>query len=663
MESNKTKVPTPLRHPLEQNPKNLNPDNKEFESKKTKLLQPVSILDAKVSDFVHWFQDISLVKLAAVLSESALLFAVVSYVVTIPARQQEQIQEARQILYQQSPLTYSEGRISAIKTLNKRCASNPGLEAPKAQLSDLTITPCKALRFTRQWPWIQQQVNPMDLSYSNFQGADLSRANLVGINLEGSNFQGANLERIDLRGANLKGVNLQEANLARADLRGASLNNAILDDSNLYGAQLQNADFSEASLVRAKALWADFHDANFYRANLQSANLNRTQLQGAGFYKANLESALLRFANLKGMSNLQEANLKGSDLWGTQFWSVFQLKQANHWQDTNKIPNWVQQISQPHLPRLRIGILKPNSQHSLFNAYELGMRHAANRRVEIWGIDFDGGVENEARKIQELIDDGMDAIVLVPEDPVDSIPALNAAQDAGVAIITLDFCFDREIAEDFAIACYNTDSFRMGYDSGISLAQWIQPQFSTHSRSNQNQSLPTIQVALVDSAVYDRYYPYLQGFLEAFQESQSQVPLKLVDATSVDNLSDLKQVKQMLRENPQIQILWGGSNLATEVTIEAVQQLGLEDQVAIFGILDLSKQKAEMLLDPESPLQLIIDQAGIQIGYDAAKTAIAVLRGERPGEAYEEFIPEHRLLTQDQPEQVRHLLNEYGSIN
>jgi len=58
--------------------------------------------------------------------------------------------------------------------------------------------------------------------------ADLSGANLQGVNLESANLKGANLSR-----ANLRGANLSRANLWCADLRGA----------NLSGADLWGADY------------------------------------------------------------------------------------------------------------------------------------------------------------------------------------------------------------------------------------------------------------------------------------------------------------------------------------------------------------------------------------------------------------------------------------
>ncbi|MGK7923971.1 MAG: pentapeptide repeat-containing protein [Spirulina sp.] len=634
------------------------------------LLKPVSLVDAKVADFVEWFQNISFVKLAAVLSESALLFALISYAIGIPHRNNQRIQEARQVLLEESERKYSEARIAALKVLQDRCAGNPGLEAPESQLIGVKLTGCSRLSLSwklfGQWPPKWMVMTSLDLSNSHLAEADLTGSDLEGINLQGSNLKAANLAETNLKEANLAGANLEGANLARANLEGANLQNAILDRSNFYGANFQNADFSEASLVEVKALWANFVGANFYRANLQAANLTRSRLQDTDFYKANLQDALLRFANLKageplGGANFRGAELTGADFRGARFSSVFQIQRGKNWENARKIPNWKRKIAVARLPRLRIALIKPTVKQTLFEAYELGMRRAANRRVEIWAFESEEGVEHEARTIRELIDFGIDAIVLTPKDPEQSIPALQEANDAGIAIITVDFCFDRQIAKDLAIACYNTDSYQMGYDSGEALVKWAKNHLRDRDPQTERGDERSIRLGLVDGAAYDRYYPYLQGVRDAIKNSD--VPLQIVDSVGIEERSDISRVATMLKNFPDIDILWGGSNLATEVAIEGVDRLNFENRVAVFGILDLSRDKAQMLLDPHSPLQLIIDQAGVQIGYDAATLAIAVLRGERPGEEYEEFVPPHRLLTQDNKEEVRELLREVNSID
>ncbi|NEP11673.1 MAG: substrate-binding domain-containing protein [Symploca sp. SIO2C1] len=675
-----------------------------------KLQKPIVIVDTKVSDFTDWLENISLVKLAAVLGETAILFAVISFILTIPSRRLQKIQDARKVLHEESSNQYSDGRITALKLLNKYCVDNPGLQAKEANLSKITIKSCRHFpenKFSpKQWASMFRGPTPMKLSHANLKKADLSGANLAGINLQDSDLSGANLNDANLKGADLTNANLTGANLARADLEGAKLIGSKLDQSFLYGAKLNGADFSGASLKETKAMWADFQNAKFNHANLQSANFNRTQLHGADFYQANLQKASLRFANLRTKNEdsitqlnqqqerlpdvripfitsslsisgkgfdaipdcvnpktiLVEAELTGADLRGAQFCSVFQLKRAKNWEKAITAPNWKQQIKQSRQPRLRIALLKPKSNPSLFNAYELGMRRAANRRIEIWGVDIGAGIDSEVRKIRELINKDIDAIILTPANSKKLRQALEEARDAGVAIITVDYCLDDGIAKNLAIACYNTNSLEMGRDSGKELKQWIQKNRGKHPIFEDNQQ-QTIHIALVDGASHDGYYPYLEGFLKSIDEinKSSDISLKIVDSVGVTQGNDINKVKEMLQENGEIQIIWGGSNLATELAIKGVEDLGWEKKFVIFGILDLSRDKGKKLTDGNSPLQLIIDQAGIKIGRKAVKTAVEVLRGERSGEKYYKKDVPYNPLTQDDEDKVRELLNGVDS--
>lgn len=622
------------------------------------LLKPFSFLDAKVSDFVDSLQEISLVKLATVLGESALLFAMVSYILTIPSRQQQQVQKAREILLQSTQQKYDESRIAALKVLDKRCAGNPGLVSPNAHLANLVIVGCSrwslSLQNLAQWSFRSRQ--PMDLSYSMLAGANLSNARLTGANLEGSDFREANLQNVDLRGVNLRGANFTGADLSRADLTGANLEGAILDRANLYGATASQANLAKASLVNAKAPWSYFDRANFYRANLNKANFNRSYLENADFYKVNFEDASLRFTDLRGRTRFLGAQLRGADFWGARWANVFQIKRGKNWQETNLSPKWEQKVNLAMLPALRIGLIKPKEKSSLFEAYELGMRRAANRRVDIWGFESEESVAEEAATIDKMIELGMDAIILRPSDPVSSLPALKKASEAGLVIITVDSCLEREVAENVAAACFDTDSKKMGYDSGLYLTKWVQQNIIPR----QTQKSEPINIALVDGAVYDRNYPYLQGIMAAID--RSGLSWKIVASVGVTDVDETDKVMEILEGYPEIQILWGGSNLATNVAIEAVEKLNMGDQVAVFGILDLSQEQAKRLLDSTNPLQSIIDQSGVQTGEKATKTAIAVLRGKVAGEVYEEHTVEHRLLTQDDTEQVQKLLNEAGSL-
>jgi superfamily I DNA and RNA helicase len=91
----------------------------------------------------------------------------------------------------------------------------------------------------------------------NFQNADLSNAQLVGVclknaNLIGANLSGANLTKAQLDGVNLVLADLTGANLTNVSLRKAKLVGASLQDVDLTGADLTGADLTDADLLGAK---------------------------------------------------------------------------------------------------------------------------------------------------------------------------------------------------------------------------------------------------------------------------------------------------------------------------------------------------------------------------------------------------------------------------
>ncbi len=128
--------------------------------------------------------------------------------------------------------------------------------------------------------------------------ADLSNANLCGVNLCGACLINANLCGACLSGADLSKANLRDANLYDADLR----------DANLYGADLSGTNLRQANLKFAYLDGVNLKDANLYGADLFAADLSKAVLTGANLKQANLSDSVLIGANLTG-SYMDTANL------------------------------------------------------------------------------------------------------------------------------------------------------------------------------------------------------------------------------------------------------------------------------------------------------------------------------------------------------------------
>jgi hypothetical protein len=109
----------------------------------------------------------------------------------------------------------------------------------------------------------------------------------------------ANLRCADLSDADLSGVDLHSADLSDADLSGANLGGADLHSADLSGANLRGADLRRADLSGANLRCADLS-----RANLGDADLSDADLNGADLRDADLRSADLSGVDLSGAKNI-----------------------------------------------------------------------------------------------------------------------------------------------------------------------------------------------------------------------------------------------------------------------------------------------------------------------------------------------------------------------
>lgn len=613
---------------------------------KGSLLKPVSLLDQRFGNLVEWLRTISLVKFSILIGEVTLLVAMISYVTESPDRQEKTINDARDIIKNRRDQVYSEARRNALELLNSHCAVIKGIQAPQASLPKIELNKCYKFQLNQQsftqWPPQFYRYKGIDMSYGNLAGADLEGANLKGANLKGVNLAGANLEGANLEGANLEGANLEGANLGRsnlkaANLEGTNLNKIAMTRSNLEGAKLQNT-----RITNARLLWTNLLGANLAFSNLEGSNFSRAKLNNADLYNANLKGVNLSNADLTDNTILIGANLDNTNLHEAKLWSLDQIKRVKNWekvQKSNEREDYL--INQPQKP-YKIGLIK-YSKWSIFNDYQQGIAKVGG--VQIITVESQPGIENEAQAIKKLQESDVDMILFRPQDPVKSAPAIREAYNVGIVPIALGDCLNPTDSKDYLFACYDSDSFQMGYDSALYL---------TKSASQLHKGKP-LNIGLVDGANSQRIYPYFKGFMEGL--NSSKVSWKIIGLTDAQLESDLSKVKEMLQNHPEINVIWGGDTLTTELAIQAVQELQLKDKILIYGIFDFSRDKVKLLLDPQEPLQLLVDENPKKSAEDATKVGISILNGKVTG--YEYHLVPHRLLTQNDREQVQKLLADF----
>jgi uncharacterized protein YjbI with pentapeptide repeats/ABC-type sugar transport system substrate-binding protein len=616
-------------------------------SKFDTVIKPVSLADKKVGDFIAWFQSISIFKLTAVFSQISLLLAMMSFFMDAPRRQQQAIDAARITVESAISQSYSQARINALTTLNQFCVSLTGVNAAKADLENIQMNNCYVQKpFTEMfatWPPKFFKYQGFDLSYANLQNSNLNGANLEGADLRGVNLQGAELIETNLKGANLSGANLEGAKLWRVNLEGANLKNSNLQNSGLGRAHLQGANFEGANLKGAKLYWSNLQGASFLRSNLEGANLSRTKLQGADFYKANLKGSVLRYADLRNGTNLREAELEDANLKESKFWSINQVKRGKNWEKAIKNPDWEAQISNPRTEIFRVGLIKINNE-SFFDSFQQGMKLVTGEKVEIFTLPSEPGIDKEPQAINKLINDGVDAIFMFPQDTKKSVETIKKAYESGIAVFNLAGCVNESDANKYLFGCYGLNIYQMGYDTGDYLGTWAAKKLPGKE----------VNLAILDTASFNTSYPFIQGFYESIKKAN--IPWTEVTSADVSDGSSVSNIREILIDNPQINMILAASNPISDVAVQAVEELGLQGKVFVFSISNLTRDNANKLVNPNNPLESVIDQSGQQVGYQTLKNAISVLNGNVT--PYQFYLVKHHLLTKYDKETIEKLLNK-----
>jgi hypothetical protein len=136
------------------------------------------------------------------------------------------------------------------------------------------------------------------LTYANLTGA-----NLDGVDLSHKDLTGTILSGVDLSHKDLTGTILAQSNLAGANLSGVDLNHKDLTRAILYRVDLSHKDLTGTMLT-----YANLTGANLDGVDLSHKDLTGTILSGVDLRNTDLTGTIL------AQSNLAKANLSGVDL-------------------------------------------------------------------------------------------------------------------------------------------------------------------------------------------------------------------------------------------------------------------------------------------------------------------------------------------------------------
>jgi ABC-type sugar transport system substrate-binding protein len=243
----------------------------------------------------------------------------------------------------------------------------------------------------------------------------------------------------------------------------------------------------------------------------------------------------------------------------------------------------------------------------------VGMKAAAEK----YGVELlTSNTANQLTKEVEVVDTytarGVDAICITTLDADASVPALQAANDAGIKIV----CFNNPINADFPVATLQSSQTDLGANSGKAAAEYIKTKL---------KSKKAINVAILN------FRPLLpaqsdarqNGFMDQIKGDSRVKVIAEQAAWTVD--ASVPKAGDLLTANQNLDIVYGCNDGGTKGWVLAATTAG--KTIAVFGI-DVDVQAAAMLLSKDNLLQAVCGQDPYKQGYMSIEYAVKALNGE-----------------------------------
>lgn len=235
--------------------------------------------------------------------------------------------------------------------------------------------------------------------------------------------------------------------------------------------------------------------------------------------------------------------------------------------------------------------------------------NAQEQGADISIVDAQDDASKQASDVEDLIQQGVDMILINPVDSSAVGSAVESANAAGIPVITVD----RSAESGEVVSHIASDNVAGGVLAGEYLLELV----------GEGAKVAMLEGTAGSSAARDRG----EGFLTAVE---GKVDLVSSLTANFDRGEGLTVMENMLQANPGIQAVFAQNDEMALGALEAIEAAGKAIKVIGFDATDDAIVKVE-----EGKLAATVAQKPEEIGKAAIETAVAFLNGE----TVEEFVP------------------------
>lgn len=268
-----------------------------------------------------------------------------------------------------------------------------------------------------------------------------------------------------------------------------------------------------------------------------------------------------------------------------------------------------------------IGFSAPAADHGWMGSVTDSAKKLAEQYddIELRVAEGTNDVNLQISQVETFINDGVDAIVLLPFDGAAMTPVALQAMEAGIPVINVDREFDDPNAARVTVLGDN-------YGMGVSAGQYICEQ------ADGNEDAIVAEVAGIDSLplTQDRS----QGFEDALSECGLDVDNRVAAEFTV--ASGESQTANLLQAAPKIDFLWNHDDDQGLGVLAAIENAGRDEFVMVGGAG--SKNAMEAIQADDSVLKATVIYPSTQAA-DGVKLARLLVQQKAMSDLVEVEVP------------------------
>ncbi len=223
----------------------------------------------------------------------------------------------------------------------------------------------------------------------------------------------------------------------------------------------------------------------------------------------------------------------------------------------------VQEVTQKAPSELVVGVSISTLNNPFFVSLEEGINNLAEENgTKIKSLDAQNDTAKQTNDVDDLIQQGVDILLINPVDSSAITPAVESANAKGIPVITID----RSSESGKILALVASDNV----EGGEMAAEYI--------KQISGENVETVQLEGVPGASASRERG--KGFMNIAEES-----LNVIDSQTAnfDRAEGLTVMENMLQANPNIKAVFAQNDEMALGAIEAIKAAGLSGSIQVVG--------------------------------------------------------------------------------